>query len=95
MLTSISQARRSSHSEAVALQALRNAKGNDLCVDCEAPSKCVIMCSLLMKHNVNNQLKNHFLQIQHGRVLISGLSSVSSVLVYTGTWGLTCLASAR
>ncbi|XP_056589469.1 arf-GAP with GTPase, ANK repeat and PH domain-containing protein 2 isoform X6 [Triplophysa dalaica] len=30
------KARRSSHSEAVALQALRNAKGNDLCVDCEA-----------------------------------------------------------
>ncbi|KAM4610734.1 arf-GAP with GTPase, ANK repeat and PH domain-containing protein 2 [Polymixia lowei] len=28
--------RRSSHSEAVALQAIRNAKGNSLCVDCEA-----------------------------------------------------------
>ncbi|KAI7794436.1 arf-GAP with GTPase, ANK repeat and PH domain-containing protein 2 isoform X1 [Triplophysa rosa] len=32
------KARRSSHSAAVALQALRNAKGNDLCVDCEAPN---------------------------------------------------------
>ncbi|XP_017342406.1 arf-GAP with GTPase, ANK repeat and PH domain-containing protein 2 isoform X2 [Ictalurus punctatus] len=29
--------RRSSQSEAVALQAIRNAKGNDLCVDCDAP----------------------------------------------------------
>ncbi|KAK7884435.1 hypothetical protein WMY93_027558 [Mugilogobius chulae] len=32
------KARRSSQSEAVALQAIRNAKGNGLCVDCEAPS---------------------------------------------------------
>ncbi|KAG7519986.1 arf-GAP with GTPase, ANK repeat and PH domain-containing 1-like isoform X2 [Solea senegalensis] len=30
------KARRSSHSEAMALQAIRNAKGNSLCVDCEA-----------------------------------------------------------
>ncbi|XP_051961684.1 arf-GAP with GTPase, ANK repeat and PH domain-containing protein 2 isoform X3 [Xyrauchen texanus] len=30
------KARRNSQSEAVALQAIRNAKGNDLCVDCEA-----------------------------------------------------------
>uniref|UniRef100_A0A671V2M3 ArfGAP with GTPase domain, ankyrin repeat and PH domain 2 n=1 Tax=Sparus aurata TaxID=8175 RepID=A0A671V2M3_SPAAU len=30
--------RRSSQSEAVALQAIRNAKGNSLCVDCEAPN---------------------------------------------------------
>uniref|UniRef100_A0A3B5MBN7 Arf-GAP domain-containing protein n=1 Tax=Xiphophorus couchianus TaxID=32473 RepID=A0A3B5MBN7_9TELE len=30
------QARRSSQSEAVALQAIRNTKGNNLCVDCEA-----------------------------------------------------------
>ncbi|XP_060751122.1 arf-GAP with GTPase, ANK repeat and PH domain-containing protein 2 isoform X4 [Tachysurus vachellii] len=29
--------RRCSQSEAVALQAIRNAKGNDLCVDCDAP----------------------------------------------------------
>lgn len=35
----IVQARRSSQSEAVALQAIRNAKGNGLCVDCEAPSE--------------------------------------------------------
>lgn len=33
------QARRSSQSEAVALQAIRNTKGNNLCVDCEASSK--------------------------------------------------------
>uniref|UniRef100_A0AAQ4PBB1 ArfGAP with GTPase domain, ankyrin repeat and PH domain 2 n=1 Tax=Gasterosteus aculeatus aculeatus TaxID=481459 RepID=A0AAQ4PBB1_GASAC len=33
-----SKARRSSQSEAVALQAIRNAKGNHLCVDCEAPN---------------------------------------------------------
>ncbi|XP_060931060.1 arf-GAP with GTPase, ANK repeat and PH domain-containing protein 1-like [Limanda limanda] len=32
------KARRSSQSEAVALQAVRNAKGNGLCVDCEAPN---------------------------------------------------------
>lgn len=32
------KARRSSHSEAVALQAIRNAKGNNLCVDCQAPN---------------------------------------------------------
>ncbi|XP_068588902.1 arf-GAP with GTPase, ANK repeat and PH domain-containing protein 2 isoform X3 [Cebidichthys violaceus] len=32
------KARRSSQSEAVALQAIRNAKGNHLCVDCEAPN---------------------------------------------------------
>nr|XP_055044783.1 arf-GAP with GTPase, ANK repeat and PH domain-containing protein 2 isoform X5 [Misgurnus anguillicaudatus] len=32
------KARRTSHSEAVALQAMRNAKGNDLCVDCDAPN---------------------------------------------------------
>ncbi|XP_036447622.1 arf-GAP with GTPase, ANK repeat and PH domain-containing protein 2 isoform X4 [Colossoma macropomum] len=30
--------RRCSQSEAVAIQAIRNAKGNDLCVDCEAPN---------------------------------------------------------
>lgn len=30
--------RKSSQSEAVALQAIRNAKGNNLCVDCEAPN---------------------------------------------------------
>lgn len=33
------QARRSSQSEAVALQAIRNTKGNSLCVDCEALSE--------------------------------------------------------
>uniref|UniRef100_A0A6Q2ZGG3 Small monomeric GTPase n=1 Tax=Esox lucius TaxID=8010 RepID=A0A6Q2ZGG3_ESOLU len=32
------KARRSSQSEAVAIQAIRNAKGNNLCVDCEAPN---------------------------------------------------------
>ncbi|XP_061550517.1 arf-GAP with GTPase, ANK repeat and PH domain-containing protein 2 isoform X3 [Phycodurus eques] len=32
------KARRSSQSEAVALQAIRNTKGNNLCVDCEAPN---------------------------------------------------------
>uniref|UniRef100_A0AAX7TJX9 ArfGAP with GTPase domain, ankyrin repeat and PH domain 2 n=1 Tax=Astatotilapia calliptera TaxID=8154 RepID=A0AAX7TJX9_ASTCA len=32
------KARRSSQSEAVALQAIRNAKGNSQCVDCEAPN---------------------------------------------------------
>ncbi|CAB1455670.1 unnamed protein product [Pleuronectes platessa] len=32
------KARRTSQSEAVALQAVRNAKGNGLCVDCEAPN---------------------------------------------------------
>ncbi|XP_051914345.1 arf-GAP with GTPase, ANK repeat and PH domain-containing protein 1-like [Hippocampus zosterae] len=32
------KARRSSQSEAVALQAIRNTKGNDLCVDCQAPN---------------------------------------------------------
>ncbi|CAL8366893.1 unnamed protein product [Lota lota] len=32
------KARRSSRSEAVALQAIRNTKGNGLCVDCEAPN---------------------------------------------------------
>ncbi|KAK2851923.1 hypothetical protein Q5P01_008199 [Channa striata] len=32
------KARRSSQSEAVALQAIRNTKGNSLCVDCDAPN---------------------------------------------------------
>ncbi|KAJ8016995.1 hypothetical protein DPEC_G00013170 [Dallia pectoralis] len=32
------KARRSSQSEAVAIQAIRNAKGNNLCVDCAAPN---------------------------------------------------------
>nr|XP_057908068.1 arf-GAP with GTPase, ANK repeat and PH domain-containing protein 2 isoform X2 [Doryrhamphus excisus] len=32
------KARRSSQSEAVALQAIRNTKGNNLCVDCDAPN---------------------------------------------------------
>ncbi|KAM3872594.1 arf-GAP with GTPase, ANK repeat and PH domain-containing protein 2 [Diretmus argenteus] len=32
------KARRSSQNEAVALQGIRNAKGNGLCVDCEAPN---------------------------------------------------------
>ncbi|XP_045065402.1 arf-GAP with GTPase, ANK repeat and PH domain-containing protein 2 isoform X7 [Coregonus clupeaformis] len=32
------KARRSSQSEAVAIQAIRNAKGNSFCVDCEAPN---------------------------------------------------------
>ncbi|XP_077473133.1 arf-GAP with GTPase, ANK repeat and PH domain-containing protein 2-like isoform X2 [Stigmatopora argus] len=36
--SSRNKARRSSQSEAVALQAIRNAKGNDLCVDCQAPN---------------------------------------------------------
>lgn len=39
LLLLLLQARRSSQSEAVALQAIRNAKGNHLCVDCEAPSE--------------------------------------------------------
>ncbi|CAB1353857.1 unnamed protein product, partial [Coregonus sp. 'balchen'] len=34
----VPQARKNSQSEAVALQAIRNAKGNSLCVDCEAPN---------------------------------------------------------
>lgn len=29
-----------SQSEAVAIQAIRNARGNSLCVDCGAPSEC-------------------------------------------------------
>ncbi|KAG5836279.1 hypothetical protein ANANG_G00252910 [Anguilla anguilla] len=36
--SSRNKARRNSQSEAVALQAIRNAKGNSLCVDCEAPN---------------------------------------------------------
>lgn len=32
------QARKNSQSEAVVLQAIRNAKGNNFCVDCDAPS---------------------------------------------------------
>lgn len=39
------QTRRSSQSEAVALQAIRNAKGNSLCVDCEAPSEFLMSAS--------------------------------------------------
>lgn len=34
------QLRTDSQSEAVAIQAIRNAKGNSTCVDCGAPSKC-------------------------------------------------------
>lgn len=34
------QARMDSQSEAVAIQAIRNARGNSLCVDCGAPSEC-------------------------------------------------------
>ena len=29
-----------SQSEAVAIQAIRNARGNSVCVDCGAPSEC-------------------------------------------------------
>ncbi|KAJ8358534.1 hypothetical protein SKAU_G00150590 [Synaphobranchus kaupii] len=36
--SSRNKARRNSQSEAVALQAIRNAKGNGLCVDCQAPN---------------------------------------------------------
>ncbi|KAL0978274.1 hypothetical protein UPYG_G00168260 [Umbra pygmaea] len=36
--SSKNKTRKNSQSEAVALQAIRNAKGNNLCVDCEAPS---------------------------------------------------------
>ncbi|XP_071191942.1 arf-GAP with GTPase, ANK repeat and PH domain-containing protein 1-like isoform X4 [Salvelinus alpinus] len=36
--SSKNKARKNSQSEAVALQAIRNAKGNSLCVDCEAPN---------------------------------------------------------
>ncbi|XP_057677089.1 arf-GAP with GTPase, ANK repeat and PH domain-containing protein 1-like isoform X2 [Corythoichthys intestinalis] len=36
--SSRNKARRSSQSEAVALQAIRNTKGNNLCVDCQAPN---------------------------------------------------------
>ncbi|XP_046880650.1 arf-GAP with GTPase, ANK repeat and PH domain-containing protein 1-like isoform X1 [Hypomesus transpacificus] len=36
--SSKNKARKNSQSEAVALQAIRNAKGNNLCVDCEAPN---------------------------------------------------------
>nr|XP_021138356.1 arf-GAP with GTPase, ANK repeat and PH domain-containing protein 2-like [Columba livia] len=35
-----SKARMDSQSEAVAIQAIRNARGNSLCVDCGAPSEC-------------------------------------------------------
>jgi Arf-GAP/GTPase/ANK repeat/PH domain-containing protein 2 len=34
------QLRTDSQSEAVAIQAIRNAKGNSICVDCGAPSEC-------------------------------------------------------
>lgn len=34
------QLRTDSQSEAVAIQAIRNAKGNSTCVDCGAPSEC-------------------------------------------------------
>lgn len=44
----LSQARRNSQSDAVALQAIRNAKGNNFCVDCDAPSKsCLPISSLI------------------------------------------------
>uniref|UniRef100_A0A8D3CT18 ArfGAP with GTPase domain, ankyrin repeat and PH domain 2 n=1 Tax=Scophthalmus maximus TaxID=52904 RepID=A0A8D3CT18_SCOMX len=36
--SSKNKARRNSQSEAVALQAIRNAKGNNFCVDCDAPN---------------------------------------------------------
>lgn len=36
--SSKNKARKNSQSEAVALQAIRNAKGNNFCVDCEAPN---------------------------------------------------------
>ncbi|XP_030632939.1 arf-GAP with GTPase, ANK repeat and PH domain-containing protein 1-like [Chanos chanos] len=36
--SSRNKARRNSQSEAVAIQAIRNAKGNNYCVDCEAPN---------------------------------------------------------
>lgn len=42
------QARRSSQSEAVALQAIRNTKGNGLCVDCEASSEFMSFLQLLV-----------------------------------------------
>ncbi|KAF7668055.1 hypothetical protein LDENG_00034910 [Lucifuga dentata] len=40
------KARRSSQSEAVALQAIRNAKGNSLCVDCDAPNPTWVSLNL-------------------------------------------------
>lgn len=39
-LTLTLQLRTDSQSEAVAIQAIRNAKGNSTCVDCGAPSEC-------------------------------------------------------
>lgn len=36
----VPQARMDSQSEAVAIQAIRNARGNSVCVDCGAPSEC-------------------------------------------------------
>ncbi|KQK85211.1 hypothetical protein AAES_42053 [Amazona aestiva] len=38
--SSKNKARMDSQSEAVAIQAIRNARGNSLCVDCGAPSEC-------------------------------------------------------
>ena len=48
----VSQARKNSQSEAVALQAIRNAKGNNLCVDCEAPSESAF--SPLSSHSLDS-----------------------------------------
>lgn len=44
----LSQARRNSQSDAVALQAIRNAKGNNFCVDCDAPSKSSLIWLLCL-----------------------------------------------
>lgn len=41
------QLRTDSQSEAVAIQAIRNAKGNSTCVDCGAPSECEARRALL------------------------------------------------
>lgn len=75
------QARRSSQSEAVALQAIRNAKGNSQCVDCEAPSEFLNVgtfpasCTFTLEHNSHHAQTVVVQPLAHSFFLLSSLSS--------------------
>lgn len=90
------QSRLTSQSEAIALQSVRNMRGNSRCVDCEAQSELFFYSNVTAEHILRKKKKIHThsfcftLQTLTGPAWTSELSSVSSVQVSTGISALTC-----
>lgn len=93
------QSRLTSQSEAIALQSVRNMRGNSRCVDCDAQSELFyyLYCTFrVIWQQIVSFIKTYCLswyftlQTLTGPAWTSELLSVSSALVSTGTSALTC-----